>query len=157
MGPRKPLIGVIGASKPKNRDPENAVAVGRLIASKGWIVICGGLEGVMEAVSRGASEKGGVVVGILPGGKASDANQYVTIPIATKLGYARNAVIAQAADSLIAIGGGPGTLSEIGHSLSFKKFVVGLDSWAVPGMIPAASPEEAIAFTEKQLKKLGLI
>ncbi|MDO8462128.1 MAG: TIGR00725 family protein, partial [Deltaproteobacteria bacterium] len=55
MGPRKPLIGVIGASKPKNRDPENAVAVGRLIASKGWIVICGGLEGVMEAVSRGAS------------------------------------------------------------------------------------------------------
>ncbi|MBI1909816.1 MAG: TIGR00725 family protein [Deltaproteobacteria bacterium] len=157
MGSRKPLIGIIGASKPKNNDLSYALEVGQRVASNGWIVICGGLEGVMEAVSRGASEKGGVVVGILPRGKASEANRYVTIPIATNMGYARNAIIAQASDTLIAIGGGPGTLSEIGHSLAFKKLVVGLETWQIPGVIQCRTPAEAVSLIEKHLKKSGLI
>ncbi len=125
-------IGVIGESQfsdPAHR--ELAEEVGRLIASAGYTLVCGGLSGVMEAACRGAKAVGGQTVGILPGTDRSEANPYVDIAIPTGLGWMRNAVIALMADVLVAIGGGFGTLSEIGHALSYDKAVIGLRTWEI--------------------------
>jgi uncharacterized protein (TIGR00725 family) len=104
----------------------------------------------MEAACRGAREEGGLTVGILPGAGKEEANEYVEIALATDLGHARNAVIAQASDVLIAIGGRYGTLSEIGFSLALGKRVIGLKSWECdPAIVQASSPEDAV------LKALG--
>lgn len=107
-------------------------------------MVNGGLSGVMEASARGASENGGIVVGIVPGPTTQAANPYVTIPIATNLGYARNMVIVHTADHLIAIGGGEGTLSEIAIGLKLGKLVVGLETWEISGMTKVKTAQEAI-------------
>ena len=107
----KSLVAVIGASSPTQQDLKNAEEVGRLIAREGWILINGGLEGVMEAYAKGAAEVGGIVVGILPTATPKSANRYVTIPIATNMHWARNAIIAQAAEGFVAIGGSYRALS----------------------------------------------
>jgi uncharacterized protein (TIGR00725 family) len=100
---------------------------------------------VMEAASRGAKAEGGITIGILPGPTRVDANPHIDIGIATNMGHARNAIIAHTADTLIAIGGRYGTLSEIGFSLGLGKKVVGLRSWECdPAIVPAKSPEEAV-------------
>lgn len=144
MTTRKPLVAVIGASSPKRDDLKNAREVGRLVAKEGWVLINGGLDGVMEASAEGASKGGGIVVGILPTASPKAANPYVTIPIATNMHWARNAIIAQAADAFIAIGGSYGTLSEIALALAHKKKVFGLGSWKIEGVVPVGTPEEAI-------------
>jgi uncharacterized protein (TIGR00725 family) len=118
--------------------------VGRRLAEADAIVLCGGLGGVMEAVSEGAAEAGGTVVGILPGSDRSAASPHLTLAIATGLGEARNAVLTTAADSVIAIGGGWGTLSEIGLARKKGRPVVGLDTWELNGLRAAGSPEEAV-------------
>jgi hypothetical protein len=108
------------------------------------VLICGGLGGVMEAACRGVKEAGGLTVGILPGLDPSDANPYVDVVIATGLGEARNALVVNAADAVIAVGGGYGTLSEIGLALRAGKRVVGLGSWEVEGVEALDSPETAV-------------
>jgi uncharacterized protein (TIGR00725 family) len=118
--------------------------VGRRLAEADAIVLCGGLGGVMEAVSEGAAEAGGTVVGILPGSDRSAGSPHLTLAIATGLGEARNAVLTTAADSVIAIGGGWGTLSEIGLARKKGRPVVGLDTWELNGLRVAGSPEEAV-------------
>jgi len=138
------IVAVIGASAAKEKDIENAVEVGRLIAKEGWTLICGGLDGVMEAASSGAAHEGGTVVGILPQADRSFANPHVTIPIATNMGHARNAIIAHSADSLIAIGGGYGTLSEMAIALRLKKPVFILGSWEIEGIKKVKTPKEAV-------------
>lgn len=126
-------IGVIGAASCNEQVLELAKAVGREIASAGAVLVCGGRGGVMEAAARGAREAGGVSIGLLPGPNRNEANPELTYAIPTGLGNARNAVIACAADALIAISGGYGTLSEIGLALKMGKPVVGLETWrAVP-------------------------
>ncbi|MBO0686824.1 MAG: LOG family protein, partial [Candidatus Dormibacteraeota bacterium] len=107
-------------------------------------VLCGGLGGVMEAASEGAAGAGGLVVGILPGGDRDAGNPHLGLAIATGLGEARNAVLTSAADSVIAIGRGWGTLSEIGLAMKKGRPVVGLDTWTVDGLRVAASPDEAV-------------
>ena len=119
-------LGVIGAGKADGELQALAEEVGRLAASRGWIVVCGGLGGVMEAASKGARGAGGLVVGLLPGASRGDANEYVTAAIPTDMGHARNALLARAADVLIAVGGGHGTLSEIALGLKMAKPVVSL-------------------------------
>lgn len=121
-----------------------AEAVGRGLAARGAVVVCGGLGGAMEAACRGAKEAGGMTVGLLPGLDRRDANPYVDVAITTGLGEARNALVVRAADTLIAVGGGYGTLSEIGLALRTGKRVVGLGTWEINGIEPASSPEEAI-------------
>jgi uncharacterized protein (TIGR00725 family) len=139
------LIGVIGGSEASPDILMLAEHVGGLIAKSGSILVCGGLGGVMEAAARGAKAEGGLTVGILPGPARHEANSYIDVPIATDLGHARNAVIAQACDSLIAVGGRYGTLSEIGFGLAIGKKVIGLRSWEIePGMIPAKDPDDAV-------------
>jgi uncharacterized protein (TIGR00725 family) len=109
------------------------------------VLVCGGLGGVMEAACKGAKESGGTTVGILPGLDRADANPYVEVAVATGLGEARNALVVRAADALIAIGGGYGTLSEVALALRAGKRVVGLGTWDVEGVEPAGSPEAAVA------------
>jgi uncharacterized protein (TIGR00725 family) len=118
--------------------------VGRELASRGVVLVCGGLGGVMEAACRGAKESGGRTVGILPGADRSAANPYVDVAIATGLGEARNALVVRAADALIAVGGGYGTLSEVALALKAGKRVVGLGTWDVEGVVAADSPEAAV-------------
>jgi uncharacterized protein (TIGR00725 family) len=137
-------IAVIGGSRAGRQAVENAFEVGRLIARSGAVVVCGGLGGVMEAACRGAREEGGLVVGILPGGSPADANPWVDIPIATGLGYTRNALVVMNADAVIAIDGEYGTLSEIAYGKIHGKKVVGLGTWEVKGIVAATTPEEAV-------------
>lgn len=130
MKARTPIIGVIGESEFSDRSHEAlAEETGRLIASAGYVLVCGGLTGVMEAACRGAREAGGQTIGILPGLDRSEANPYVSVAIPTGLGQMRNVVIVLTADVLVAVGGGFGTLSEIGHALRYDKRVIGLRTW----------------------------
>jgi uncharacterized protein (TIGR00725 family) len=115
------------------------------VAKHGAVLVCGGLGGTMEAACRGARQAGGLTVGILPGSDRSDANAYVDVALPTGLGEARNALVVGTADAVIAIGGGYGTLSEIGLALKAGKRVVGLDTWNIEGVSPADGPEAAVA------------
>jgi uncharacterized protein (TIGR00725 family) len=108
------------------------------------VVVCGGLGGVMEAACRGAKDAGGMTIGILPGTDRSAANPYVDVAIPTGLGEARNALVVRAADAVIAIGGGYGTLSEVAFALKAGKRVVGLGTWEIDGVEAAGSPEAAV-------------
>jgi hypothetical protein len=139
------MIGVIGAGACSLAIEELAAEVGREIAHSGGIVICGGLGGVMTAAARGAKEGGGYTVGILPGASIFDANAYIDFPIATNMGHARNAIIAQTAEALIAVAGGYGTLSEIALGLKMGKGVVALAcELTIPGARLAADAREAV-------------
>lgn len=113
-------------------DPELlsvAEAVGSGLADAGAALVCGGLGGVMEAAARGARSADGVVIGLLPGDDRSAGNQHLTVAIPTGLGEARNVLVVRAADAVVAIGGGYGTLSEIGFALKTATPVVGVDTW----------------------------
>jgi hypothetical protein len=98
----------------------------------------------MEAACRGAKDGGGTTVGILPGTDRAAANPFVDVAVATGLGEARNALVVRAADAVIAIGGGYGTLSEIALALKAGKRVVGLETWDVEGVEVADSPAAAV-------------
>jgi len=100
-----------------------ATQVGRGIAQKGGILVCGGRGGVMEAACRGAKEKKGLTVGLLPDSK-EEANAFIEVPVSTGLGMRRNFLVVSAADVVIAIGGRWGTLSEIAFAMIFEKPVV---------------------------------
>lgn len=125
------IIAVIGGDSPPPEALPAAEAVGRELAQRGHAVICGGRGGVMEAACRGARQAGGHTIGILPGSDPRDANAYVEFPIATGLGFARNAIIVLSADALIAVDGSYGTLSEIAMALTHGKPVIGLATWQI--------------------------
>lgn len=140
------MIGVIGASNPTLSGMRTAEAVGREIAKHGAVVVCGGLGGVMEAASKGAIEAGGEVMGVLPGPDASSANIYVSLPVPTNMGHARNVIIAHTAEALIAIEGEYGTFSEAAIALKLGKRVVVLPGGPnMEGTTPASTAEEAVA------------
>ncbi len=125
------IIAVIGGSQASKREIKTAENVGRELAKRDAILICGGLGGVMEAACRGAVSGGGITIGILPGEKRHDANQYIQIPIVTGMGYARNVAVVKSAHAVIAIGGSYGTLSEIGHAIQSGIPVIGIDTWSL--------------------------
>ena len=157
------MVGVIGASEADEQLCTVAEHVGEELASRGAIVICGGLTGVMEAVCRGARKRDGMTVGIIPSDRKEDANPHVQIPIVTGIGVARNAIITRTADVVIAVGGQFGTLSEIGYALSMGKTVVAIDSWRLeraterqlPGLINASNPKEAVDIALESLRLRG--
>lgn len=101
-----------------------AEEVGRLVAAGGAALITGGMTGVMEASSKGAKEAGGLVIGVLPGRDARSANRHVDIAMPTGLGTARNIIDARAADAVIMVGGGVGTLNELTIAYAVGKPVV---------------------------------
>ena len=144
-------IAVIGGSKAGEQTYERGVEVGRLLGERDHTVVCGGLGGVMEAVCKGARGAGAETIGILPGEARRAANDWVTTPIATGLGNARNVVVVCNGDAGIAIDGSTGTLSEIGHALDFGRPVAGLDTHEIDDerFEPVATPREAIEHVER--------
>lgn len=146
--PVRPLrIGVIGSSSIGRDEAEAAREVGERVAAEGAVLICGGLGGIMEAAARGASRRGGVVIGVLPGPDATGAAAGVSIPIATGLGEARNVIIARASEAVVAIAGAWGTLSEAAFCRRFGTPVIALLS-TLPEGVPdevADSPAAAVS------------
>jgi len=139
------FIGVFGGNECSDEIYQQAWEVGQLIARRNGVVVCGGLYGVMEAVCKGASEEGGMTIGILPGEEIYSANPYVQIPVATGMGIGRNIIIARTTQVCIAIDGRYGTLSEIAYALQLGKPVIGLSLWLdIPGVVIARNPDEAV-------------
>ncbi len=142
---RTPCIAVVGAGTCPPELAEIAAEVGREVARKGAVLVCGGLGGVMNSAAGGAKEIGGVTVGVLPGPSADAANENIDIPIATNMGQARNSIIVHTADVLIAVGGAYGTLSEIALALKIGKGVVAIQpQFEVPGIVTVQTPSEAV-------------
>jgi uncharacterized protein (TIGR00725 family) len=138
-------IGVIGAGACGSEVRALAEMVGREVAKRRAILLCGGLGGVMEAAAYGAKQEGGITLGILPGVLREDANLWIDIVVVSGMGHARNALIAQSSDALIAVNGEYGTLSEIALGLKMGKPVVVLEQgWEIEGVHRAKSPEEAV-------------
>lgn len=138
-------IGVIGDSTCPVEIIKLAEEVGREIAKRKGILICGGLKGVMEGAARGAKKEGGLTVGIIPGERASDANPFIDIPIVTGLRDARNIIVVRSSEVVIAIHGRYGTLSEIAFALKLDIPVVGLKTWDIsPDIVIASSPADAV-------------
>jgi len=137
-------IGVIGGSKCSPRVYKQAFQLGEKIASKKWILICGGGSGVMEAACRGAKAGGGTTVGILPSSDTSTANAYLDITIPTGFGYARNILVVRASEVIVAFSGAYGTLSELSFALNEGKPVFGLDTWPIKGVRKVRTPAECI-------------
>lgn len=135
-------IAVIGRGDCSPEEYEAAETVGHLIAGNHETVLSGGLSGVMEAACKGAREAGGRTVGILPG--TGGGNPYLDVIIRTDMGHARNVVLVQSADAVIAVGGGYGTLSEIALALKTEKPVFGYLTWKIEGVLACISPEEAV-------------
>ncbi len=148
------LISVFGGRLASDEEYALAEELGKEIAKQGWLLLCGGRGGIMEAVSKGCDQQGGTVIAILPGIDDSDANNYVTIPIATGIGLARNEILACACHAAVAVGGRYGTLSEIGHALQYEKPLVSIGSWPIEGAYQATNVSDAIAFLKKSLKEV---
>jgi len=129
----RPIIAVIGAGKCTPLEAEHATLVGREIARRGAVLVCGGLGGCMTNAARGAKEAGGITIGIIPTHDKSSANPHIDIVIATGMGHARNSIIVATADAAIAVGGSYGTLSEIALARKMGKPVVSLGSWEFAG------------------------
>jgi uncharacterized protein (TIGR00725 family) len=146
------IVAVIGDGFCSAETARLAEEVGRHLAEQGATVICGGLGGVMEAVCRGAKRAGGLTIGVLPGRDRRGANPYVDVPIVTGMGEGRNVVVVSSAQSIVAVSGGYGTLSEIAHGLKLGIPVVGLGTWQLMkdgwdeqgGITVATDPADAV-------------
>jgi hypothetical protein len=139
-----PYVAVVGTGEASADEVSAAEEVGRLLAQAGAVIVCGGLGGVMAAACSGAHAAGGTSIGILPGSDRAAANPHVTVAIPTGLGELRNGLIVRAADVVIAIGKGYGTLSEIALALKAGTSVIGVDTWEIEGVRTAPSPQEAV-------------
>ena len=137
-------MAVVGAGEASPDLEAQAEVVGRLLAQRGALVVCGGLGGVMAGACRGAKAAGGTTLGILPGTDRGQANPWVDVAVPTGMGEARNAIVVRAADVLIALAGEYGTLSEIALALRLGRTVVSLSSWQIPGVRAACDPAEAV-------------
>lgn len=141
-------VSVIGGSTITPEEAETAEMVGRLLGERGHTVVCGGLGGVMEAVCRGADAAGGDTIGIVPTEDRTDANDYVDTAIATGIGHARNGLVVLNGDAVIAVDGGPGTLSEIGFSGVFARPIAGVGTYDVDHVETVETPAEAVEYVE---------
>jgi uncharacterized protein (TIGR00725 family) len=142
---RLPIIGIIGAGACTPEIEKIAYETGAAIAGRKAVLLCGGLGGVMGAAAQGASEAGGLTIGLLPGTDRNDASRFIQIPLATGLDHARNAVLARSSDALIAISGGYGTLSEIAFALKMGKPIVGIRSWtSLPDLKNVQDADQAV-------------
>ena len=145
-------ISVIGSSEGSDEVLRDAEAVGRGIAEAGAVLVCGGLTGVMEAASKGASEAGGTVLAVVPTLSPADANPHVTHAVATGTGHARNLAVVASGEAVIAVGGEWGTLSEIAYARKIGRPVVALQSWPLRdragtdlGIVEVETAEQAVS------------
>ena len=133
---------------------EDTLEIGRRLADEGYLVFCGGGTGVMEAIAKGVHDEGGIIVGILKGQDLEEGNKYLTVPIATGIGIARNAILAYNCDAAIAISGQYGTLSEIAYAFQLKKPVIGYKTWDIDSVVRADSPSDVVIKLKKELKNV---
>lgn len=144
---------MIGGSRIDDTQREQARDLGAGLAELSVALVCGGLGGSMAAVCEGYREADGpLAIGILPGSDRAAANPHVDVAVATGIGHARNALVAMNGDAVVALPGGPGTLSEVGLSRIFDKPVVAVDAWQeVPGVETVANVDEAVKRVGKTL------
>jgi uncharacterized protein (TIGR00725 family) len=166
---RKKIVSVIGGRHCTKEVEQIAQNLGKKLAKVVDVLICGGLSGTMKAVCKGFKAGGGLTLGIIPGDDKRDANPFVDIVMPTGLGLARNVLVVKSADVVIALPGEAGTLSEIAFCIQFgipviiltplqipkkegltTKFVTGLNSWGIEGVIKVNTGSEAI----EKLKQL---
>jgi uncharacterized protein (TIGR00725 family) len=140
-----PYIAVIGPSQASAQEESTAELVGTELGRAGAVVLCGGGRGVMASASRGAARAGATVIGILPGDDRVQANEFVSIALATGMGELRNGLIVRACDAVVAVGGAYGTLSEIGLALAQGVPVIGLGTWQIDGVEHHDDPVGAVA------------
>ncbi len=127
---RKPIVSIIGRSGEIPDEIQSAAfEMGKRLAEKGIAIVCGGRDGVMEAVCKGAKSADGTTIGIAMSYARKESNPYVDYVIPTGMGLARNVCVVASGDIVIAIGGSFGTLSEISHAMTLGKRVIGLHSW----------------------------
>ena len=155
----KLYISVIGASEATSREFDLSVEVGKEIARAGCVLVCGGLSGVMEGAAKGASENGGKSIGILPQDNRRHANPYLSFSLPTGLGHMRNYLVVAGGDGVLAIGGGAGTLSEMGMAMKLQRPVVLLESLDLkavfqedPKVRCAKTPGEAVTYLLRELR-----
>jgi uncharacterized protein (TIGR00725 family) len=139
-----PYVAVVGPGKATPEEADAAEQVGAGLAHAGAVVVCGGLGGVMAQACRGAYDAGGMTIAILPGSDRRAANQWARVVIPTGMGEMRNALVVRAADAVIAVGGGYGTLSEVALALKTGVPVVGIKPWPIAGIVQVGSPREAV-------------
>lgn len=150
-------ISVIGAGSPTKDGYRLAENIGRRVAERGAVLICGGLGGIMEAAAKGARSAGGITAGILPGCYAGDANPYITVPIVTGMADARNVIVVRSADIVIAVEGKYGTLSEVAIALKIGKPVIGINTWdCADEVYKAGSVNDVMDMVEHLIKEKKL-
>jgi uncharacterized protein (TIGR00725 family) len=148
-----PYVAVVGSGAASGHLYERARTVGRLVAERGGTLVCGGLSGVMEAAARGATEAGGVAIGILPDEDRRRQNSYLTYSVATGMGQARNLAVVCSGDVVIAVGGEYGTLSEIGFARKVGRPVVVLEGWDLGEHVTVAP--SSLAAVEAAFELIG--
>lgn len=147
---RKPVIAVIGAGKCSKKLRDMAFEVGKYVAEKGGVIVCGGMGGIMEGAARGAREAGGTTIGILPTDIKEDANEFIDFVIPTGFGEARNIMVVRAADAVVAFPGKFGTLTEMAFALHAKKPVISVNAWRLSDEISqVTTPQEAAELAMK--------
>jgi uncharacterized protein (TIGR00725 family) len=151
---RRIIISVIGGHNINCEVEEMAHKIGEIISKVGAILVCGGLDGAMEAVAKGVKSTGGTTIGILPGKDKADANDYIDIALPTSIGYARNVIVACSADIIVALPGSHGTSSEISYGLVFKKPIIDLGHWDREGMIHVKDVCEAERKIHELIKEI---
>ena len=138
FGPRRLVIAITGRKESSPRyttdTAEAAFQAGRLCAELGLTVLTGGLSGVMEKAAEGAKSAGGLTLGILPGANHDDGNKYLDLVLPSGIGIARNVLLAQACDFMLALPGGTGTLEELCFALDFGRPVISWGSWDIEGV-----------------------
>lgn len=148
-------ISVIGGSDATEEELRMARELGEALARAGAVVVCGGYGGVMEAAARGAREAGGLTVGLLKGRDPRDANPWISLPLPTGMGDARNALVVLAGEAAVAVGGSWGTLSEIALARASGRAVGTLGTPPAGGLgLPAlGTPLEAATWALERARE----
>jgi uncharacterized protein (TIGR00725 family) len=159
---KRPHVAVVGGYHADAETLRHAEELGRRLAERGAVVVTGGRQGVAEAVSRGATQAGGLTVGILPGPERHEANQWVQVAVPTGLGETRNALVVMGADAVVALAGQYGTLSEVAFALLAGTPVIALGGWDLTAAGPVdttiervATAADAVAALERVLNRSG--
>ena len=136
-------ISVFGGRDIDDSIYDDAVQIGKKLARENYLVFCGG--GVMEAISKGVTEEGGTVIGILKGKTLIEGNEYLSIPVATGMDIGRNVILAYNCDAAVAISGQYGTMSEIAYALQLNKPVIGYKTLGIDNVVHAQTTDEVLS------------
>jgi uncharacterized protein (TIGR00725 family) len=142
---RQKIVSVIGGRACSGKVERQAHELGKNLAKVVPFLASGGLSGTMRAVCRGFKDGGGTTIGIIPGYSKKEVNPFVDLVIPTGLGLARNVLVVTTGDVVVALPGGPGTLSEIAYCLQFGIPVISFNSWKIKGVLSASTAAAAVA------------